>query len=167
MTGAREGDGALAGIDYDEQQRGDHPRASGRVDDAVELAQGLLRAVALYGKGAQRVTELAHRDRGADAMADDVPDHHRGAVVVELHRVIPVTTDLRGEPGRQVARGQLHARMQRQPLGQETPLQRLHEQATVGVALRVVDRQRHPLGGERQQLEVALVEVVLVTRAEQ
>ena len=57
--------------------------------------------------------------------------------------------------------------MKRQPVGQQAALQCLDEQPTVGVALRMVNRKGHPLGSERQQLEVTLAEAVLVERPEQ
>ena len=166
MAGARERHEPLRRIDDHEQDGRDHPRPEGRVYNRSSCDERLLGAVALDRERAQRVAQLAHRRRRPDPVPDDIADHHRCALVVELERVVPVAADLRREAAGQVTCGELEPRVARQPLREQAALERLDQLAALAEALHVIERDRHPVSGQRQQLEIAAVEAVLAARAE-
>src|SRR5690606_27028443 len=104
VTGAGEAEPPRREVELavDEGRRGG---AGGARDERVERVQDAGGADAGGGDGPDGAAQLAHRDRGVEATADDVPDDDGEDVVVEVEGVVPVATDLKRLDARQVRRG--------------------------------------------------------------
>ena len=108
---------------------------------AVDDVQHAARAVLVLRGGAERVADLRRQRRGARALAGDVADHEIEPVLVRQH-VVEVAADQAAVARRAVARREVHALQRRQPLREESLLERTRDRAEVLVQARVVDRER-------------------------
>ena len=93
--------------------------------------------------------QLAHQRRRAETVPHHVAHRDAEAPVAELERVVPVAADLRATGP--VASGEGHAVQIRQPVGQETALQRLDGAELLLVGARVGDREAGAIRHQDQQ----------------
>src|SRR4029453_15480023 len=93
----------------------------------MEPLHHLPRGVPVIGVRLEGRPELPHQGGGADAAADNVAHGKDYAAVAELEHVEPIAADLHASAGGQVTDGNVQARDLRQPLREETALERLRD----------------------------------------
>ena len=126
MARGAEGDLARLAVEH-EVEHGRHHLLDAAHHEPVDAGHHLGGRRLDQPVGPERVAELAHRRRGAQAVAGHVAHHERDAPVGALEDVVPVAADGGAARARQVARRQLEAVDRRQPLGQQAALERLRD----------------------------------------
>src|SRR4051794_15781377 len=144
---------------------GRHRRRRDVREHPVEPVDALARRVAVERVRAQGGAELGHERRRRQPAADDVADGEPDAPAADGKDVVPVAAEARRGRRRQVAGGDLEARDHGELLRQQRPLQRLGDAALL-VEMRVLDRERGAVGGELEEVAVALGELARRERAD-
>ncbi len=78
-----------------------------QADGGVRAPQDVLGLGVLHGIGTKEAADLAHDGRGANAVADHVPDGQGDPVAAQREHVIPVAADVHPAGGGQVPHGQV------------------------------------------------------------
>ena len=125
------------------------------MDQRVDPLHDDRRPVPVERVCAQRRAELRHHRRRGDAVPDHVARGDGDAAAGERERVVPVAAQARAAGG-QVAAGELDPGDAIQ-VGQQAALQDIREPALL-VERGVLDRDRHPVGRELQQITLIIGE---------
>ena len=165
MAGVDPAQSALRRVHDHEQQRGHLAVLGLGPDQAVELPHHARRRVALERVGAQRAAQPSHHRGGGQPLARHVAHHEPDRAAGHGQHVVPVAAHLRLGRGRLVARRHLQPGELREALRQQAALQRLGDAVLALVHARVVDGQRHAVGGKLQQGQVVGREVARRGRA--
>ena len=146
VTGVGQSQLAGAGVEDAEDERGHVVGAVDLNQEIVELAQDVARLPAVPGVGPERIAQLPHERSSGDSLADDVAHGQTDGPVGEGDDVVPVSADVDPGAAGEVAGRHVHARDQRQAIGQQAVLEHPGRRLLGGEHLGVLRRGGDPAG---------------------
>ena len=154
VAGVDPAHGAVGRVQDHVEERRHLAVAELRPDEPVELVHDPRRVVALERVCAQGAAQLADHRRGGQPLAGHVAHHEPHAAPGNRDHVVPVAADLGLGRGGQVAGRHGQPRKLGQALRQQAALKGLRDAVLALVHARVVEAERHAVGGQAQHADV-------------